>query len=329
MKSYRVFSSPLSEPYQTFKIPLKSNEQSVIEHNLVTIYLNLEWPDNNHDNPNLLLHIFDKSKKTIGKQRKASVCALPSLEMSPKPMKNETSMSYFQQNQSSLFVNSIQQQNFGSTYQQQYYHHSAVINNEPPTTTTTITTGDHNDVSSTTTTVVFSALQPPLAPPSTTTTTTSLSSHMPIQQIKNELKTQLSPLYRRQQPPNSSPPICSSTNQPYLSAQHVIQTPPTSMDTQPNIQMSPHFKTSRYAFSIAQPYPFPLIALIYLKSIPIDFSLDYFIDPSRSRFCFDQDVISLFLINLLLLKSTIYIYTSFFPSSIDLKTRKTLMKKKR
>ena len=155
-------------------------------------------------------------------------------------------MSYFQQNQSSLFVNSIhQQQNFGSTYQQQYFHHSSVINNEPPaTTTTTITTGDHNDVSSTTTTVVFSALQPPLAPPPTSTPTPS--SHIPLQQIKSETKSQLSPLYRRQPSMNSSP-ICSSTNQQYLSAQHVIQTPSTNnMDTQSSLQMSPTIKTIRY-----------------------------------------------------------------------------------
>ncbi len=153
-------------------------------------------------------------------------------------------MSYFQQNQSSLLVNSIhhhhQQQNFGSTYQQQYYHHSSVINNEPPTTTTTITTGDHNDVSSTTTTVVFSALPPPPPPPPPPTP----SSQTPIQQIKNEIKTQLSPIYRRQQ---TSPPI-SSSNPHYLSSQHVIQTPSSNMDTQSNIQMSPTLKTIRYIF---------------------------------------------------------------------------------
>ncbi len=152
-------------------------------------------------------------------------------------------MSYFQQNQSSLLVNSIhhhhQQQNFGSTYQQQYYHHSSVINNEPPTTTTTITTGDHNDVSSTTTTVVFSALPPPPLPPPPPS-----SSQTPIQQIKNEIKTQLSPIYRRQQ---TSPPI-SSSNPHYLSSQHVIQTPSSNMDTQSNIQMSPTLKTIRYIF---------------------------------------------------------------------------------
>lgn len=156
-------------------------------------------------------------------------------------------MSYYQQNQSSLLVNSIhhhQQQNFGSSYQQQYYHHSSVTNNEPPTTTTTITTGDHNDVSSTTTTVVFSALQPPptLPPPSV--------SHTPIQQIKTDVKTQLSPIYRRQQMPNS-PQTCSSTNQQYLSAQHVIQTPSSDMDTQSNIQMAPISKTIRYTLIIS------------------------------------------------------------------------------
>lgn len=52
-----------SEPYQSYKIPLKNTGQSVIEHNLVTIYLNLEWPENVDDNPNLLVHIFDKSNE--------------------------------------------------------------------------------------------------------------------------------------------------------------------------------------------------------------------------------------------------------------------------
>lgn len=68
---------------------------------------------------------------------------------------------------------------------------------------------------------------------------------MPVQQIKNELKSQLSPLYRRQQNSNS-PPICSSTNQQYLSSQHVIQTPSTNLETQSNIQMSPTLKAIRY-----------------------------------------------------------------------------------
>jgi hypothetical protein len=167
------------------------------------------------------------------------------LETSPKQCKSEPSMSYFQQNQSSLLVNSShhhQQQNFGSSYQQQYYQHSSVNNNESPTTTTTsVTTGDHNDVSSTTTTVVFSALQPPSGPP---------PSHTPVQQIKSEVKTQLSPIYRRQQTPNS-PQTCSSTNQQYLSSQHVIQTPSSDMDTQSNIQMAPISKTIRYTLIIS------------------------------------------------------------------------------
>jgi hypothetical protein len=204
----------------------------------------LERPDNVRDNPNLIIHIFDKSKNSE-KKKLRFFYLYKFLETTPKPCKTEPSTSYFQQNQSSLLVNSIhhhhQQQNFGSTYQQQHhhhYHHSSGINDEPPTTTTTITTGDHNDVSSTTTTVVFSALQPPLAPPPPLP-----PSHTPIQQIKSEVKTQLSPIYRRQQTPNS--PICSSTNQQYLSSQHVIQTPMSNMDTQSTMQMSPTLKTIR------------------------------------------------------------------------------------
>jgi hypothetical protein len=51
-----------SEPFQSYKIALKSCEQSIIEHSLVTIYFNLEWSDHKNTNPNLLIHIFDKSK---------------------------------------------------------------------------------------------------------------------------------------------------------------------------------------------------------------------------------------------------------------------------
>ena len=61
-KNKKIYDFYRSDPYQTYKIPLKTSGQSVIDHNLVTIYLNLEWPDNTADNPNILLHIFDKSK---------------------------------------------------------------------------------------------------------------------------------------------------------------------------------------------------------------------------------------------------------------------------
>ena len=50
-----------SESLQTYKVPLKNIGQSIIEHNLVTIYLNLDWPINTNDNPNLNIHILDKS----------------------------------------------------------------------------------------------------------------------------------------------------------------------------------------------------------------------------------------------------------------------------
>ncbi|CAF4256507.1 unnamed protein product, partial [Rotaria socialis] len=207
------------EPYHSYKVPLKNNGQSIIEHNLVTIYFSLEWPNNINDNPNLLVHIFDK-------------------KTAPKTCKIEPSMSYIQQNQSSLFVNSINHhqppqqqlhQNFGSTYQQQYNNHSSVINNDQPTKTG-LTNGDHNDVSSTTTTVVFSGIQPQQI---------SSISHPPLQQVKTELQTQLSPVYQRQQTPSSP----SSSSQQYLSSQHVIQTPSSNIDTQSNLQMSPIPKT--------------------------------------------------------------------------------------
>ena len=103
-----------------------------------------------------------------------------------------------------------------------------------------MTTSDHNDVSSTTTAnTVFSGLKPPSLLP------TSSLPYAPIQHIKTEVQTQLSPIYRRQQAPNS-PSTCSSINKNNLSSHHAIQTPLSNIDTQLNMQTSPTAKTVRY-----------------------------------------------------------------------------------
>jgi hypothetical protein len=122
-----------------------------------------------------------------------------------------------------------QQENFQSTYQQQYYHqhHLSAPNNHDLSrakpTTTTITSGDHNDVSSTTATVLYDVIQPqPLSQSQISTPCAT------IQQIKNHLKSQLSPIFRRQSIPNEQ----------YLSPQHVIQTPSNMNDNRLNTQMS-------------------------------------------------------------------------------------------
>jgi hypothetical protein len=200
------------ESTKSYVVPLKLCQNSVIDHNLVTISLSVEWPDKAGDEPNLVIDITNKQPSTT----------------------------YIQPNQSSpasaVLVNSVHhhhlqhqhqhQENIGSTHPQQYYHHHhhhslAVNNHDPSSSTTTISTGDHDDVSSTTTTtVVYNSNQPQLqtlTPPTTN------------QNMKNGLKPPSSSTFRFQ------PPL----NQPYLPSQHVIQTPSTIMnDSRLNMQMS-------------------------------------------------------------------------------------------
>ncbi len=51
-----------SEPIQ-YKVPLKSCQNSVIDHNLVTIWLGLEWPEKCGDDPSLVIHVANKRKE--------------------------------------------------------------------------------------------------------------------------------------------------------------------------------------------------------------------------------------------------------------------------
>ncbi len=52
-----------SGPTQSYTIPLKNCQGSVIDHNLVSIRLNVEWPDKAGDNPNLVIHVTNKRKE--------------------------------------------------------------------------------------------------------------------------------------------------------------------------------------------------------------------------------------------------------------------------
>ena len=196
-----------SEPFQSYKVALKNCEQSIIEHNLVTIYLNLEWPPTSNENPNLLVHIREKSKEEVELLR----WSVSRLELPPKLCKTETSLSYLSTNPSALLVNALhqqqQQQHFPAVYQQQYYHQGPLINND--SSSAVIASGDHNDVSSTTTNVVFNPLQAPsstISPPL-----------IPVSKV--EVKPSI---YRRQPTPHS--PTCSSSSS---NPQCVMQTSPT------------------------------------------------------------------------------------------------------
>jgi hypothetical protein len=58
------FSVLCSESTQSYKVPLKACQNSVIDHNLVTILLSVEWPDRGGDEPNLVIDITNKRKET-------------------------------------------------------------------------------------------------------------------------------------------------------------------------------------------------------------------------------------------------------------------------
>jgi hypothetical protein len=206
------------EPTQSYKIPLKACRNSVIQHNLVTIGLSVEWPERGGDDPTLVIDITNKQPSTP----------------------------YVQQNPSSSPVNSVHHhpyqhhENVGSIYQQQYYHTSAINNHDLSNSTTTSTIGDHDDVSSTTTTttVIYNSTQPQIQPS---------ASSAAIQRIKTDLKSQLSALPRRQQ----------TFNEQNLSSQHVIQIPPVNMnDPRFDMKMSTISPTSsiKSLSSVITPY---------------------------------------------------------------------------
>lgn len=172
----------------------------MIDHNLVTILLSVEWAERG-DDPSLVIDITNK--------RKDKYLVFFSLLFNISYL--APSVPCFQQNPPSLLVNSVHhhqhQESLGSAHQQQqYYHQSGMNSYDLSNSTITNPTVDHNDVSSmtTTTTVVYNSLQPQH----------QTSSSIAIQKIKSELQSQLS-MFRR------PPPL----NQSYLSPQHVIQAP--------------------------------------------------------------------------------------------------------
>ncbi|CAF1403895.1 unnamed protein product [Adineta steineri] len=189
------------ETNKLYKIPFKTCRNYTIDHDLVTIRLDIEWSRKGGDDPELVMDITNK-----------------------KPV------SFIQQNQSSpVFINPVhhhhpqqqqpqhRQENFQSPNQQQHqlYHLSS---NNHDLSRSTIISGDHNDVSSTTTSgfhdVTQSHSQLQIQSPVLST------SDLAIQQIKNDLKSQLTPILPRQ----------STFNPQYLSPQHVIQTPSSNMN---------------------------------------------------------------------------------------------------
>lgn len=196
--------------FQSYKIALKTCDQSVIEHNLVTIYLNLEWPDNISDNPNLLIHIFDKKYAP-------KLCKNEYLPQNfPLPFHHQSSVTSVAQPIESYSLQTAPVTNNPNPPSIYRPSSSSLITNASPSSTTNIPTGDHNDVSSTTatttTTTIYNSLPSSISPrtiptlkinPTTSTTTTTNT-------------------YRHQ----TSPP-CSSSNQGYFHIEGDNQASPT------------------------------------------------------------------------------------------------------
>jgi hypothetical protein len=190
-------------------VPLKACRNTVIDHNLVTIWLSVEWPEKGGDDPNLVIDIANKrtEKKHISFLYHFNSNYVLYLEPSP---------SYLHPNQSSFFGNSIHQHqgNIDLTHQQQYYHPSALNDHSSNSTITANTINDRNDVvSTTTTTVVYNSIPSRLQ-------TSSSSSLTEIQKIKKDLQSPFLPNHG----------LRPTINQQYLSSQHVIHTPLPSMN---------------------------------------------------------------------------------------------------
>ncbi|UJR26590.1 hypothetical protein I4U23_007910 [Adineta vaga] len=193
-----------------YRIPFKACRNSEIKHDLVTVHLNVEWPKKGGDDPILIINITNKKPSTYIPQNQSLSSSL--VHHYPHPQQQQK-----------------QQENCCPTFQNpQYYnpHSDFALNNyDSLHSTTPMTLGDHNDVSSTTTLSLFDIIQPQSqlsssppssSSPSTTASTTTTSSSLAIQQIKNDLKSQLSPVFRR--------PSTSAMSQ-YSAYQEVIQAP--------------------------------------------------------------------------------------------------------
>ena len=60
-----IISVRFSESTRNWRVPFKSCQNRVLQHNLITIRLSVEWDARGGDNPNLVIDLIDKSKKTI------------------------------------------------------------------------------------------------------------------------------------------------------------------------------------------------------------------------------------------------------------------------
>ncbi|CAF2735624.1 unnamed protein product [Rotaria sp. Silwood2] len=194
------------EPIESFKIPLKACQGSVIEHNLVTIRLNVEWPDRGGDDPKLVMHIMNKKPSAACIQQNqllAPICSTP-----------VNHYHHYQYQRSETFDPMYQQQ------QQYHYHqhHSPPLNYHNLSSSTIVSTGDQNDVSSTTPTEVYNGIQSQPVPSSTV-----------IQSIGNQSQSQLIPNCRYQ----------NTMNQQYSLDQHVMHASSSNLnDSQLDIQMT-------------------------------------------------------------------------------------------
>ncbi|CAF1300719.1 unnamed protein product [Rotaria sp. Silwood1] len=208
------------EPIESYKIPLKACQNSVIDHNLVTIRLSVEWPEKCGDNPNLVMYITNKIPPTT--------CMQQNQLLSPKCSNPVNHYHYYHHQRQDNFDPIYQQpqpplqpQPQQQQQQQQYHysqHHSPPINYLNLSNATIVPTSDQNDVSSTTTTEAYNSIQSQTLPSSTT-----------IQSIGNQSQSQLIPNCRYQ----------NTTNQRYSLHQPAMHAAPSNMnDSQLNMQMT-------------------------------------------------------------------------------------------
>ncbi|CAF1631371.1 unnamed protein product [Rotaria magnacalcarata] len=195
------------EPVQSCKIPFKSCQNSVIEHNLVTIQLSVEWPDKGGDDPSLVMHIVNKFPTTSCVEQNHSMSSMCT---------NTVNHSVPEQKQ---------QETFPTPYQSQIYHHyqqrhlSGINFHSSTKSTATIPTTDFNDFLTTTTTELFNTLQPQVQ---------NSTSPKTVQSTGNIPKSQLLPNFRYP---------TTATNQQFAFNQHVDHAPSSSHMNDPSMNM--------------------------------------------------------------------------------------------
>jgi hypothetical protein len=170
------------------KIPLRSFPNAVIEHDLVTIRLRMDWVEKDGTDPSILIYITSKCKKYSAIYSKTFIVYFG----------EDPTNGCYPRNQSSVMLNSVHHQyqhqdKLSSTHhqqQQQYYHSSAVGGYDPTNVTTINTAGDHKDISSmtTTTTVVYNSTRQQPQPQQQQQQQQTPASLLAIEQIASYLK---------------------------------------------------------------------------------------------------------------------------------------------